>query len=280
MEAVIEAISEKGKQAVFFGLQKLTRNNRITIRKDIPYGELPQQTLDIYQPATGAAEFTLLFVHGGSWQFGHKNEYAFMGQALASQGITTLVIDYRLFPQVNYPEFVNDVARALSWFAESAEFYGLDQAPLFLMGHSAGSHIALLAALDPDFSRAFGYRQDMIHGVICLAGVYSFRPEKSRLYQQIFPAELSGEQYHKVKPLNFLTPGGTPLYLLHGRKDATVACRSAERMYKNALLVGHPVTLDVRENYGHYAMLFDFLNYGAGHRKTMAALQGFMRDNL
>lgn len=278
MGIVLNTLSEQGKRALFYGLKQLTSTDDITTHQDVAYGELPQQRLDIYLPSTPPTA-CVMFIHGGSWQFGHRKEYAFVGQALARQGVAALVLGYRLFPQVSYPEFVCDAARALAWFRRSSASYGLAETSLYLMGHSAGAHIALLAGLDGIFAQDFGYTQELIRGIICLAGVYSFRPEKSVLFQKIFPAALCGDNYRQVKPVNLVSRDGTPLYLLHGRKDNTVACRSAERMYKNALLAGHPVDLDIRENYGHYAMLFDFLNYGNQQRLTLERLQQFMRNN-
>ena len=279
MAAALEAISEKGKQVVFTGLEQISRNSKIKCLKDIPYGDEAGQLLDLYQPVDQPVRHTLLFIHGGSWQYGNKNEYAFIGQSLARRGIATLVMGYRLFPRARYPGFVEDAASALAWYSLSSGYYGLENTPLFLMGHSAGAHIALLVALDQEFSRQYAFQQDMIKGVVSLAGVYSFRPEKSALYQQIFPADLSGENYARVKPVNFVRPDGIPLYLLHGRKDRTVACRSAERMYKNALLAGHPVFLEVRENDGHYAILFDFFRFSPRHEATASALEYFMQDH-
>ena len=279
MPSIFQIASEQGKQALFYGLKQITRSHAIKHYRDISYGELPEQMLDLYLPADTEPTACVIFIHGGSWQFGNRKEYAFVGQSLARQGIATLVVGYRLFPQVKYPEFVCDVARALAWCEVTSSDYGLAELPLYLMGHSAGAHIALLAGLDPIFAGDFGYHRELIRGIICMAGVYSFRPENSALYQQIFPAAACGEQYAQVKPVNFVCRDGIPLYILHGRKDSTVACRSAERMYKNALLAGHPVDLDIRENYGHYAMLFDFLNYGAQQRLTLDRLQQFMRNN-
>lgn len=279
MDAVFEALAQRSQQVLFSGLKRITQTKQVSALFDVPYGQEPRHTLDIFQPVGVETQYTLLFIHGGSWQYGSKDYYAYLGQALAKQGIASVVINYRLFPQARYPEFVDDAAMALAWMRTSGDYYGLNEAPLFLMGHSAGAHIALLATLDEGFAQRFGYDVQPIKGVICLAGVYSFRPENSPTFQKIFPSTASGSDYGQVKPVNFVKSNGVPLYLLHGRKDKTVACRSAERMYKNALLAGHPVFLDIRENYGHSDMLFDFLEFRSGHKDFMASLRAFMQDN-
>lgn len=246
---------------------------------DVPYGNLPRQCLDIYQPRHQSARYTVVFIHGGSWRFGNKDQYAYVGQALAQRGINCIVLNYRLFPEAVYPEFIHDVAHALAWLNDSAEYYGLANLPVFLMGHSAGAHLAMLAVMDERMAVKIDFEPQLVKGIVSLAGVYSFRPENSALYQKIFPSEVSGENYADTKPVNFVKRNGVPLYLLHGRQDQTVACRSAERMYKNALLVDHPVYLEVRESYGHVEPLLDLISFSPNHKKLMMALEQFMWDH-
>ncbi|MCG8671263.1 MAG: alpha/beta hydrolase [Pseudomonadales bacterium] len=278
METILESIALRGQEAVLLGLKQITKSADVKVVKDIPYGELARQHLDLYIPTTQKPRYTLMFIHGGGWRTGHKDMYGFLGHALAKRGIATMVINYRLYPEASYPEFVNDAALALGWLETSGAYYGLSQAPLFLMGHSAGAHIAMLSTMDESFSQQFGYSADRIKGIISMAGVYSFCPEKSELYQKIFPIQHSGENYADTKPLNFVADNGVPIYILHGRQDKTVACRSAERMYKNALLANHPVFIDVRENYGHTELLFEFVDYWPKHKAHMTKLDAFMRD--
>lgn len=273
-----DAITEVGIETFFAGLARVTQSPRIKQITEVPYGDSPRQTLDVFLPKDQPPKYNILFIHGGSWQYGSKNQYRFLGQALAEQGIACVVVNYRLFPQVRFPGFVEDGAQALRWVQTSGHFYGLHSAPTFVMGHSAGVQIALLALLDPVYAAHYDLDLKQILGVICLAGAYSFRPEKSPRYQQIFPAAACEKDYRNVKPVNFVQPGGIPLYLLHGRKDKTVACRSAERMYKNALLVGHPVHLQIWENHGHAGLLFDFIKYSPNHQRLMVSLTNFMQD--
>lgn len=277
MEQLLEAAAQKGSDALLFGLNRIAKKGATKAIKNIPYASGERHTLNLFLPKHRKVEKVLMFIHGGTWQYGDKDQYDFIGQALARRGIACVVVNYRLFPETSYPGFVNDIAHALKWLQTSGEHYGLDGAPLFLMGHSAGAHIALLASLDRNFSQTVGYSLAPIKGVICLAGVYSFRPENSETFQKIFPLSQSGENYASVKPINHLSDNGIPLFILHGRNDATVACRSAERMYKNAMLANHPVFLSVRENYGHSELLFEFVEWWPGHGTAMADLDDFMK---
>src|SRR5882672_7061536 len=74
------------------------------LHKDIAYGTDARQKLDIYVPDRLApAHPVLVFFHGGSWQYGSKDIYRFVGQAFATKGYITVIADYRLYPQVYFP---------------------------------------------------------------------------------------------------------------------------------------------------------------------------------
>src|ERR1700733_10098250 len=95
--------------------------------RDIAYGPLPRQKLDVYTPARGAtAAPVLVFFYGGSWNSGRRQDYAFAGRALASRGFVTVVPDYRLAPQVRFPAFIQDGAAAIAWVRDNAARFGGD----------------------------------------------------------------------------------------------------------------------------------------------------------
>src|SRR4051812_20491953 len=86
----------------------------------LAYGPLTEQRFDVYVPgnsiedadrATGSP--LVIFIYGGSWRMGSRRDYGFVGQALAARGFTVMVIDYRLYPEVRYPDFLNDCALAV-----------------------------------------------------------------------------------------------------------------------------------------------------------------------
>ncbi len=100
----------------------------------------------------------MLFFYGGNWQSGKRGDYLAFGQAFASRGIITVVADYRLYPQVKYPAFVEDAAQAVAFVHGHAAQYGGDPARLFVSGHSAGAYNAVMLASDPHYLKAVGGR--------------------------------------------------------------------------------------------------------------------------
>ena len=117
---------------------------------NISYGADPQQRLDVYVPdrVLGEPPPLVVFWHGGRWSFGDKAEYRFVGAALAELGYVAVLPNYRLYPEVKMPGFMDDAARAGQWAAAHAGEFGADSRRLYLMGHSAGAHLAALLTLD------------------------------------------------------------------------------------------------------------------------------------
>ncbi|MFC3683778.1 alpha/beta hydrolase [Hydrogenophaga luteola] len=151
------------------------------------YGPDPRHRLDVYlppPPVSGAP--AVLFFYGGTWSSGRRQDYRFVGEALASRGIVALVADYRLSPQVSYPSFVQDSALALRWAWDRVERLGASPGRLFVLGHSAGAYNAAMLALDPRWLGAVGLAPRQLAGWIGLAGPYDFLPIEVREAQLAF----------------------------------------------------------------------------------------------
>ncbi len=195
---------------------------------DIAYGEMARQRLDIYRPdrpAPGAP--VVVFFYGGSWQEGNKDGYRFVGQALASRGITAVIPDYRLYPEVTFPAFVEDGADAVAWTRAHIADYGADPDNLFLAGHSAGAHIAAMLAVAPDYLKAAGVPQGAISGLIGMAGPYDFLPIVDPTLKTIFAPESA---WPRTQPIHFVDGREPPMLLLHGEADETVLPKNTINM--------------------------------------------------
>jgi carboxylesterase type B len=109
--------------------------------RDIAFGPLSRQKLDVYAPRPSAKTIpVLVFFYGGSWNSGRRQDYAFAARALASRGFLVIVPDYRLYPEVRFPAFVQDGAAAIRWARDHAAEYGGDPTRIVLAGHSAGAY--------------------------------------------------------------------------------------------------------------------------------------------
>jgi len=176
--------------------------------------------LDIYRPARDAElpRPTIVFFHGGSWQYGSRTDYLFVGVELARRGFNVVIPDYRKFPSVTYPAFVEDAAAAFAWVYREIDGYGGDPASIILAGHSAGAHSAVMLATDGCFLARHALSPTTIRGVIGLAGPYHFTP-RSKTLTKIFNG---AENFPAMQAGNFVDGDEPPMVLLHGEEDNTV----------------------------------------------------------
>ena len=155
----------------------------------VAYGPLPRQQLDVYAPAAAApagGHPVVVFFYGGSWNRGERADYRFVGEALAARGVLTLVADYRLYPEVRYPDFLADCALALAWGLREAGRLGGNPQRVFVMGHSAGAYNAAMLALDARRLAPTGYQPQALAGWIGLAGPYDFLPMSNPEARPVF----------------------------------------------------------------------------------------------
>ncbi len=170
-------------------LNALTPRGTDSVTNAVAYGALPRQKLDIYKPAQAAPAGgypVVVFFYGGSWNSGERANYAFVGEALASRGVLTLVADYRVYPEVRYPDFLTDSAMALSHGLKQAAAFGGNPKRVFVMGHSAGAYNAAMLALDARWLKAAGHAPAEVAGFIGLAGPYDFLPMTNVKTQPVF----------------------------------------------------------------------------------------------
>ena len=163
----------------------ITSNGGVSVSKNIPYGNQPLQDLDIYYPKPLAQAMKaqgviseryplVVFVHGGSWENGTKEDYAFVGQSLARAGYITAVINYRKAPEHVYPAYVEDTAKAIAWSYDNATSFYADPQRIGVVGHSAGAFNMMAAISNADFLAPYGVRPSDIKAVVGIAGPYSY----------------------------------------------------------------------------------------------------------
>ena len=207
----------------------ITSNGGVGVSKDILYGDALDQDLDVYypKPLTKAIESQsdikanspmVIFVYGGSWENGSKEEYAFVGQSLAKAGYVTAVINYRKAPEHVYPDYVEDTAQAIAWSYKNATRFHADPERLAVVGHSAGAFNAVAAIANEDFLKPYGVKPTDIAAVIGIAGPYSYDFRKFSS-ATAFPAAATPDE---VMPDRQIKGAQPPYLLLTAEKDTVV----------------------------------------------------------
>ena len=221
----------------------------LSISRDIPYGALPRQTLDIYRPAGAAPGLpVVVFFYGGSWNSGSKAMYPFVAATLARTGMVVVVPDYRVYPAVKYPAFLQDCALAVGWIRSHATQTGTG--PLILMGHSAGAYNALMLGLDGTWLRAAGVDPAAVAGVVGLAGPYDFLPITDPEIKPIFP-----DAGPDTQPITFAGPHAPPVLLLAGLDDHQVRPRNSRILAAKLQADGSDARAIFYKGLGHIGLI-------------------------
>lgn len=219
---------------------------------DVAYGPDPRHRLDIYTPTVVEAPLPVVFfIYGGSWMDGDRRHYDFVGRALAALGYVTVIADYRLLPQVEYPGFLRDGAEAFAWVVDNISRYGGDGSRIALMGHSAGAYNAAMLALDPQYLAARGL-PDRVSCLVGLSGPYDFFPFDGPVTLRTFGAVVNPRD---TQPINLVTSSAPPMLLASGDKDRLVYPRNSVALAAKARDAGIGVREIHYPNLGHPATL-------------------------
>lgn len=227
----------------------LTPSSGYQRQADIAYGERSRQKLDVYVPdgADGTAP-VVVFFYGGRWSEGRKDGYRFVAQYLTSRGAVAVIPDYRLHPEVGFPTFVEDGAATVAWVRHHIGEFGGDPGRLFVMGHSAGAHIAAMLATDRQYLAAVGGDRDWLAGMIGLAGPYDFLPLTDADLKTIFGPE---SEWPRSQPVRYVDGGEPPMLLLHGAADRTVHAEDSEILARRVNAAGGNARLQLYDGVGH-----------------------------
>ncbi len=244
------------------------------VAEGIAYGAGERLKLDVYAPRAAAARPlpVILFFYGGSWNSGRRQGYAFAARALAARGFVVIVPDYRLVPEVRYPDFLRDCAAAVRWARGHAGAWGGDGERIVLIGHSAGGYNAAMVALDPGL---LGPDRSAIRGFAAIAGPADFLPLDDASTIAAFgewprPAE--------TQPVSHAAPGAPRGLLVPGTGDRRGRRRNRRWLAARLTAAGGDVRLKLYPGLGHVGILAALAIPFRGQAPVLADLAEFARE--
>ncbi|NGY05875.1 alpha/beta hydrolase [Solimonas terrae] len=255
-------------------LNDLTTDKGYTLTADVPYDRAHNLTLDVYSPDNVQNAPVVVFFFGGRWQEGDKSQYKFVGQALAAQGFLAVIPNYRLYPQVRFPDFVKDGANAVKWARDNAARYGGSAGKLFVMGHSSGAHIAAMLALDEEFLKGVGGSRSWLRGMIGLAGPYDFMPITAPDLRDIFSPV---ERFAYSQPIFFVDGQNPPLFLVHGEDDKIIDVANTRKLAQAVSKAGGPVETLIYPKLSHDLAIGSFSSVISNHYDVLQQVADFIR---
>jgi acetyl esterase/lipase len=219
-----------------------------TLTEGVAYGVANRQKLDIYHPIQAADNHELIiFIYGGAWRQGNRSEYEFIGQALSSAGHTVVIPDYRLYPDVIFPDFITDIVMAIDSLPTQATLSAIDTRSIVLMGHSSGAHSAALLSTDSSYLLNTGV---FVKALIGLSGPYDLPLDND----EVIPV-FSGASPDKSKPVLLADASHPRTLLIHGLSDRRVVPRHTRTFSRVLKENGVSVTTHLLDGENHAGIL-------------------------
>lgn len=239
----------------------------VEVRRDVVYGEAGGETLrlDIARPDGQGPFPVVILVHGGGWSGGDKAGTEKPGagadirpwfEPLTEAGFMWVSVNYRLAPANRWPACLEDTRAAVAWVRVHVAEFGGDPDRIAIMGHSAGGHIALFAAVATEGGAT------PVRAVVGCAAVSDLESDSKRRgapstsLQALFglKAEMSPENLAFLaaqSPVNVVKAGYPPTLLLHGDADKTVALDQSIAFRARLLALEGDCELHVLPGAGH-----------------------------
>jgi acetyl esterase/lipase len=271
LRAVAEAVSPLGLFAALTPKDPARRLGRA-----IAFGPHARLKLDVYAPvrASGPAPVAFFF-YGGAWETGRRQDYGWAARAFAAKGFLTLAPDYRLHPEVVYPEFLKDGAAAVRWAVDHAAAHGGDPDRIVLAGHSAGAYIAMMLGLDGRYLSEAGVDPGRIRALAGLSGPYEFQPP----YQNptIIRTFGGAADPAATQPAAHVTATSPPAFLGHGDSDRLVGRRNMRTLAAAFRDKGVRVEDRVYPGMDHAGMVLALSRPFRGRAPVLEEMTGFLR---
>ncbi len=183
---------------------------------DLAYGDTAGQRLDLF-PAPGGGAPLLAFVHGGYWQSLDKGEFSYLAPAVVDEGIAFASLNHDLAPAIGIAEMVGQIRRAVLWLARHGAAHGADPERIFIAGHSAGGHLALMTLGDT-----------RVKGGCSISGIYELEPLRLSYHQEILG--LDQETVQTMSPLRNLPARAGPLICAVGSIETEEFLRQQQEL--------------------------------------------------
>lgn len=247
----------------------------VAVEKDIEYGNVDGRSLklDLYRPKKIAKPVpVLLFIHGGAWKSGKRQDYHFYTKAFAKKGYVVATVSYRLSGEAPFPAAVQDCKCAVRWLRANAKKYRIDPNQIAVIGGSAGGHLAMMLgyADDPALEGKGGHAgvSSRVSAVVNLYGVYDMTTEfaqKASAVKNFLAGKTIAEApklYRQSSPRFHLDKNDPPTLILHGTIDEVVPIVQSDALaahlkrlkipHEYGRLTGWPHTMDLAKPVNDY----------------------------
>ncbi|RXG15476.1 carboxylesterase family protein [Leeuwenhoekiella aestuarii] len=218
--------------------------------------------LNIFQPKDSLVQHdVLIFVHGGNWNSGNKETYSVLGRNFAGKDYVTVIPGYTLSPFGNYDQMTLEIAKAIKWTHENIANYGGNPDRIFLMGHSAGGHLAALAVMNPKYMDNTAFIKGIILDDAAGLDQYSYLQENPPTNDEYYDVTwtTNPEEWKNASPYYFLDENTPPILTFLGTKTIP-SLYYYNDLFHQKLLEFQPEAKLIILNKKHVAMVTQFFS--------------------
>jgi len=226
--------------------------NDLEVILDVPFGDDPLERLDIFPAATASAPI-YVFIHGGYWYSLDKADYSYVARGFRPHGIMTVVINHGLAPICQMDEIVRHSRAALAWLWRHADHYGGDPNRIYVAGHSAGGHLAMmqLATKWGEFDSTLP--PDVVKGVCTISGIFDLEPIRLSYLNEMLRLDIS--EASRNSPLSLNYPVNTPMTMVVGGQESPEYQRQNEAMAARWRALGFPLKWEKKSELNHFNLV-------------------------
>ena len=253
---VESSVPDFGRYVDFFLSNSARVRAALRPRLDVPFGPTTAETLDIY-PAARADAPIHMFIHGGYWHSLSSKEFSFVAEGLVAAGVTVVINNYALCPQVTITEIVRQNRAALAWLYRNAATFGGNRSRIHVSGHSAGGHLTAML-LATDWERDFGLPPDLVKGGTAISGLFDLEPFVHSWLQP--KLRLTDDEIDRMSPIRHIPDRASPLIVTFGGDESAEFRRQSESFltaWTAKGLDGRYLDLPGRD---HFAVLEDYMD--------------------
>jgi arylformamidase len=207
----------------------LAARNALDARLDVPYGDGPNETLDLFVPARAAVAPVLVFIHGGWWRSLDKSDQSFVAPPFVDAGALVVVPNYALCPAVTIEQIALQMVRALAWTYRNASRFGGDASRIAVAGHSAGGHLAAMLLACRWSQVASDLPPTLLARALAISGVFDLEPVRRTPFLKA-DLRLSPAAVRKLSPAGWPAPA-------HGHLAAVVGADESEEFRRQNRLI-------------------------------------------
>lgn len=269
----LDLVRSYGDLAPYLEFLKIQSEKTVEALKpvvDVRVGARDEERLDVFASPTPKSPI-VIFIHGGWWHKNTRKLWNFAANGFWNHGFSTIVCDYALCPKVRIPDQTQACRAAVAWAYEHADEINGDADRIFIVGHSAGGHLAAMMAIT-DWTQQ-GLPADVLKGVAPMSGIYDMHAIKA-CYIQTY-VQLTIEAVRTQSPLFNIPDHAPPMQIMVGDEESQEFHRQANLFVEASRAKGLRTEYVVFPEDDHSTYVFDLCDPNS---KTVKSIVDFFKS--